>query len=263
MSKCVKKAFKILLALLIMIFFISFIYGQSKKKDLVASLALLPGLVDSPEKGSFVDLVKAIDKVYTEGTIKIEVYPFTRSINNVIKGKADFHLPNIRNPIIPESKLPFRYVNIPLGPAPMVIYSNIEKKITGKMINDALDKGGKFPYVIELAGGLQDSFPFPNIATNDILQSLKKVQGKRIDAVIFGPEEGDQIVKANKMKNIYRALWANLDDVITIPKGPRGDTANKILTDALLKLKRSGKLKKLHLKIHQPYNNWQPSKMGW
>ena len=68
--------------------------------DLKASIAQLPGLADSPEKGAFIDLVKAIDAAYKDGKITIGVYPFARSVNNVIDGFADFHIPNVRNPQI-------------------------------------------------------------------------------------------------------------------------------------------------------------------
>ena len=41
------------------------------------TIALIPGLIDSPEKGPFVEVVKAIASVYTGGKIKIETFPFS------------------------------------------------------------------------------------------------------------------------------------------------------------------------------------------
>jgi ABC-type uncharacterized transport system involved in gliding motility auxiliary subunit len=49
-------------------------------RDLRASMGLLPGLVDSPTEGAFVDLVRAIDDVYP-GHIEIHVFPMTRSLD--------------------------------------------------------------------------------------------------------------------------------------------------------------------------------------
>ena len=83
--------------------------------NLKASIAQLPVLSESPEKGIFVELVKALDEVYEEGTIEIEVYPFARSVENVLRGNADFHIPSFRNPVIPESSLPFAFVPEPMG----------------------------------------------------------------------------------------------------------------------------------------------------
>ena len=113
-------------------------------KDLNASLAFLPNILESPEEGVFIDLVKAIDDAYAGGEIKIRVYPFTRSMENVIQGKADFHLPMMRNTLIPEDSLPFRYATTKMGEVVMVLYSNRNKPVTPEMI-EKMKGGSKFP----------------------------------------------------------------------------------------------------------------------
>jgi ABC-type amino acid transport substrate-binding protein len=233
--------------------------------DLVATIAgPFPGLSDSPEKGEFISLVKAIDELYTGGKIKIGVYPFERSFNNVIEGKADLHIPNLRNPAVDSSKFPFAFVTEPIGPVSLVIYSHKDKVITRKMIDDAVKKGGKFPYVIELAGGMQDNFSFPNVATNDAAQSLQKIQNKRVDAFIWAQEDADFNLKSLKLNAVHREFYEDFDDVITIPKGPKAAQLDKLLSDILKKLKASGRLpKEVYVKVHLPYDNWQPVKMGW
>lgn len=236
-----------------------FTFSADGSINLIASLARLPKLVDSPNKGAFVELVKAIDDVYIDGSIEIQVYPFARSVNNVITGQADFHVPSLRNPVVSESKLPYRFVTERMGSVSFVIYSHVNKIITKEMIDGAIAKGGKFPYKIEVPAGLEKNFNFPVIASNKLDQSFKKVNSQRIDAILWAQEESDLTLRKLKFKTIHREFWRAFDDVIIIPKGEKGDRMNKILSDALLALKKSGRLEAIYSKIHRPYNDWQPS----
>jgi polar amino acid transport system substrate-binding protein len=231
--------------------------------DLLASMANLPGLAEPPGKGGFVELVKSLDEVYTDGTITIEIYPFSRSVQNVIDGKVDFHVPTLRNPVISEEKLPYRTVTESMGIVVFVCYSNIDNIITRKEIMEARDKGGKFPYVIDAPGGLEGNFTIPVIPSNDLSVSFQKLQNKRIDAVLWAQEESDLTVRELKLNKIYRSHYADFEDAIIIPKGPEGEKTDKILSKALKKIKASGRQQELYKDIHVPYQDWQPSKMGW
>ena len=71
------------------------------------------------------------------------------------------------------------------------------------------------------------------------------------------------VIRDLKLKSIYRAQLIDFEDGFVIQKGPAGDKADKILSDALRKLKASGKLQELYSKIHKPYDDWQPSQMNW
>ncbi len=258
-----KKIIRLILMFFLIIFSLYFINGINGSKDLIASLALIPGMADTPDKGLFVDFVKAIDEVYTEGKIKIEIYPFPRSVDNVIKGKADFHIPINVNPLLPASKQPFRYVTERYGKMVNVLYSNVNKPITKKEIDNALAAKGKFPYVIEAGAGAEDTFGFPIIPSGGLEQSLRKVDSKRIDAFLWAQEEADSLIRDLKLKSIYRARLIDFEDAILIQKGKAGDKVDKILSDAIKKLRASGKLNELYSKMHKPYDNWQPSQMGW
>jgi polar amino acid transport system substrate-binding protein len=246
-----------------LIFALLLVCNAAVSKDLNASLAQIPGLAETPDKGAFVDLVKEMGKVYKDGKIIIEVYPFARSINNIIEGKADFHIPCLENPAIDQSKLPYRFVTEKMGSVSFAIYSEAGKPITKKMIDEAVGKGGKFPYKIEVPRGTGDNFNFPNLPSDDVSQSLQKVSLKRIDAYVVAHDEGDAVLKSLKLKTIHRELWGDFIDGIIIQKGPKGDETDKILSDLLRKLKASGKLKEMHEKLHLPYDDWQPAKMGW
>lgn len=261
----IRRVLKEIILLSLLLLFVFLLHALKGSKDLVASLAELPGLADTPDKGAFVDLVKAMDEVYTAGKIKIVLYPFAHSVNNVIEGKADFHIPTVRNLKIDQSLKPYNTVKEKMGTVYFVIYSNIEKKITKKMLDDAIAniKKEAFPYKIEIPSGIESEFPFPGISQNSVEQGLKKVESKRIDALVWAQEEVDLTLKKLKIKNINRTLWMGFEDAIIIAKGPEGDKINKLLSDLLKKLQKLGRLEQIYSKIHLPYDDWQPSKMGW
>ena len=228
--------------------------GQNR--DLTISMAFLPDILENPDKGVFVDLVKAIDDVY-DGNIIRKVYPMARSIDNVTAGKADFHMPMIRNNVIPVDKLPYRYSTTKMGDVVFVIYSHKDNHITFEKIQQA--KNTKpFPYKIESMRGFADYFDFQIQESDALDSSMKKVDIKRIDAFIFAQEESDFTLKQLKLKNVHREKYQSFDDVFVIPKGDKGKEIDKILSECLLKLQKTGKLQELHKKVHLPYQKWQP-----
>lgn len=241
-------------------------YGKGGATDLIASLAELPGLADSPDKGAFVEIVKAIDAVYTDGHITIRLFPFARSVDNVITGQADFHIPSIRNSSIDQTRSPYGIVTEKMGSVSFVIYSHREKPLTKQMLDDAIrhtQGGASFPYAIEVPQGIENQFPFPAISSNYVYQSLRKVAANRIDALVWAQEETDLTLKRLKIGNIQREFWQSFDDVILISKGPAGNRINRILSNALNILNASGRLGELYSHIHRPYDDWQPFEMGW
>jgi ABC-type amino acid transport substrate-binding protein len=235
--------------------------SRAAGKDLNCTIAIIPGLSEPPGKGAFVDLAKAMAEVYTEGKINIELNPWGRSIDNVVKGKADFHIPNMRVPGVDESKIPFRFAKKEFGELVQVIYSNGQKVITKKMLDDAAAKwkadGKPFPYVIEVTGG--DQYPFPTVPTNDYSASFKKLALGRIDAILGAQEDCDKPLREMRLKDIHRAEWNHFQDVLVVPKGPHGDEVDRIVSDLLTKLEKSGKLQKIYSQLHGPYNDWQPA----
>lgn len=243
-------------------FWVSFLLfglnNDAESRDLKASLGYLPKILESPDKGAFVDLVKAIDSSYSDGQINIKVYPFPRSINNVITGNADFHLPMLRNNMVSEESLPYRYASAKMGKVVIVLYSNSDNPITKSMIDEALSTKEVFPYLIESNGGMQEYYKFPLKFSSAIEHSMKMVSSKRVGAALYAQEEGDFILKKLKIKNIHRSLYGVFDDVIVIPKTPAGDEIDRILSEKITELKSTGHWQYLHLKVHQPYQDWQP-----
>lgn len=231
-------------------------------RDLVATLAYIPGLAESQDEGTFVELVKAMDEVYP-GKITIGIYPFARSFNNLLNGEADFHLPAMRNPAVDEPKLPYRYVSEIIGKLSMVLLSNIEKPITKQMVLDAIAQGGPFPYKIEVNAGAEENCLFPAISAVNLESSMRKLQNGRIDAIWNAQEETDLVLKRLKLNKIRREFWGHFEDVIVIQKNRRGQEVDVILSAILQSLRQSGKLQSIYQKVHSPYDDWQPAAMGW
>lgn len=220
---------------------------------IIAHLGFLPGLIETSDKGLFIDLVKAIDEMYQEGEIEIRVYPIARAQMAVAKGKADINLPALINPAIDASALPYRFSSTPFGQVTHVLYSNINQPISAQMLSS--NRPAQDPLIIE---GVADFFPFPIRKTNAIEQSLNKLSLQRIDGFIWAQEEADIELKRLGLKNIHRENLGAFDDVFIVAKGARGDEMDAILTAAIEKLQKNGRLQTLYQKIHRPFNPWQP-----
>lgn len=231
-------------------------------RDLVISIAQLGELAESSEKGFFVDYFKALDEVYTEGKFTIKIYPFMRSLTNVISKTADAHVPIVKDDKINYDTMPFRFATKPMGTVAIVIYSSSNKPITKKMIEEAKNKR-PFPYRIELARGTESMYDFPTTPTSEMVGTMEKIKLGRADAYLSAQEEGDVVIRNNKWKWVHRELLEHKDDLIAIPSGPEGSEVDKILSDAITKLDQSGKSKLLREKIHVAYIEWQPANMAW
>ena len=235
---------------------------QANAKDLVVSMAFLPDILERPDKGAFVDIIRAIDDVYEDGVILRKVYPFPRSIQNVITGNADFHLPMIRNKIVSEESLPYSFTKEKMGDVCFVIYSHEDNPITFERIQK-LKNTKPFPLKIESEGGFLIYFDFPITESIGIENSLKKINLSRSDAFIFAQEETDFTLTRLKLKNIHRELYDSFDDVFLIPKGNKGKEIDAIISGCLRRLRASGRLETLYQKVHVPFQIWQPCEMGW
>ena len=247
-----------LFVFLVLVFshFINPAYG----KDLKASMAYLPQVLETTEKGVFSKMVKYIDDAYDGGKIIRDIYPFRRSIENIKKGKADFHIPLIKNPLINEKNLPFRYITSKVWDIVFIICSNRDAQISLADINRA-KKRAKFPYIIHTDRAHVNYFDFPIEGSSHVEGSLKQVATKRIDAFIFAQAECDFVIRKLEQKyknNIHRSLYKYFQGTIVIQKGPKGDIVDNILTKSFYKMEKNGQLQKLRDIIQGKYIEWQP-----
>lgn len=234
------------------VFFICAIVSSAPAKDLKASLPCpLAPLVESKDKGILVDLLKAMAEEYKGGKITWEVFPFKRSMENVEKGKYDFHMPQLVNPKISADKLPFQWSSDVIFKVVFALYTNKNnKEINPKNVSK---------YKIETELGTMDFFDFKVSGSPDIGSSLKKVDLGRIDGWIMAMPESDTALKKLQLKNIKRWEYAKYDVRIVLPKGPEGKETDKILSDLIKKLKANGKYQKIMGPIlDQKFDPWQP-----
>lgn len=233
--------------------------GSSVAKDLKASLAILPvhSEVDKNGKasGGFVEVVKAINDIYSQGNISIKLYPFARSLKNVETGKADFHLPLIKRQNIPLDTLPFAYATECMTQVSFVLYTRAD--------SSPINKSKLSQYNVETLRGHQQFFLFNIMEASTLEQGIKKLLSGRTDGFIMEQEAVDNYIRQNEIKNIRRVLYGQWDSCIVIPKGPKQKEIDKIISTSLRELKKSGRLQKITQKIHQPYSDWQPFLMNW
>jgi len=242
MSDFIRKT--ILLALI----FVIFSGISASARDLKASIAKMPVYAESKDKGVLVDFVKAIEAV-SGHHIEIEVSPFKLSMFLAKIGKADFHLPLIKNPVIREDTLDYDHSTETVFHVNFVLYFNKNKEINKDSLKD---------YYIETDAAHVEYFDFKIYPSPKIKTSLTKVNEGRIDGFIFADVASDPIVRENNLKNIRRQLYKVFEVKIVLPKGGRGGEIDGILTSAIKKLHESGRYKEIMDVINKPYENWQP-----
>lgn len=216
--------------------------------DYKASLPQMPVYSESKDKGVLVDLVKAMAKT-SGNNISIKVMPFTASVYMAQKGKVDFHMPLMKNDHISKDKLPFLYSTQSIFDVNFVLYT---KKGSGVTLKNVSTKN------IETDRAHTNYFKFKINPTNSIAKSLQKVHEGEIDGFIFADFATDPFLKESGFKDIKRELYKVFESKIVLPKTPRGEEVDKMLTSAINKLKSTGEYDKIMGIISQPYNDWQP-----
>lgn len=231
---------------------------ELQARDLRASLAIIPVHAekdsDGNPTGGFVELIRALDRVY-EGKISIELAPFSRSLANVVKGKADLHLPLIRHPDIPLATLGFAYASEPVTQVTFVLYTNADRP--------ALERDRLSAMRIETLRGHEQFFTFDVKSVSRISQGIDKVVKGRSDGFIMEQEAVDAYVRTGKFRNLRRTLFAVWDSCIVIPKGDEYADIDMAVSESLRRLKANGELEKIVASIHRPYEQWQPYETNW
>jgi polar amino acid transport system substrate-binding protein len=227
-------------------------------RDLRASLAIIPVHAqkdsDGNPTGGFVELIRALDRVY-EGKISIELAPFSRSLANVVKGKADLHLPLIRHPHIPLDTLGFAYASEPVTQVTFVLYTNADRP--------ALERDRLSAMRLETLRGHEQFFTFDVKGVSRITQGIDRVVKGRSDGFIMEQEAVDTYVRTGRLRNLRRTLFAVWDSCIVIPKGDEFADIDRAISESLRRLKANGELAKIVATIHRPYEQWQPYETNW
>ena len=216
-------------------------------KELVASIAVLP--VQAINE-TLEELIEAIARE-SEVKITITVVPFIRSLYNIKRGFADFHLPLIEPPEHVQKRLDYDFSTESIFHVNFVLYTNKNKKIDMKNLKD---------YAIETDRAHIDYFDFEVTPSSCVECSLKKLNAGRIDGFIFADSVTDAVIRENQdnFKNIHRQLYKVYDAKIVLPKGERGSEIDNMLTSAIQRLREKGELQKIVAPLEFPYDDWQP-----
>jgi len=230
-----------------------FLVGQAQARDIIVSLPLLPPLVETKDKGFLIDLVKAMAEEYKDGKIILSgIFPFPRSLDNVEKGRADFHMPFI-TPTDPK-RIPFTYSTEVIFKVMFILCTNKNNKdINPTNLNKyKIETDEAVKYILDA--------PIPNITGSPSIESsLQKVDMGRLDGWVMAMPETDMALKKLGLKNIKRWEYKKFDVKALMPLGEKGKEVDKILTDLIKKLRANGKYQKIMAPIlDQKYDNWQP-----
>lgn len=234
--------------LLFVLIFIVCSVSRARAEEYEGSIAQMPIYSESASHGIFIDLVRAMERA-SGHRIHVRVYPFIRSMDNVIKQAADFHLPFIKSEAFDEAELPFSYSTSTPFHVNFVLYTRKEGPVT-------LDNLPRFK--VETDRAHVQYFPFPTIASNSVEQSVKKLAAGRIDAFIFQDKTTDSVLRRLGYSNIKRTLFKRFECKFLVPKNDRGKEVDAMLTAVINQLDENGQLHEILGATDAPYDDWQP-----
>ncbi len=231
---------------------------EAQGKDIIVSVANIPGHTktgpDGKPTGGFIDLVKAMDDVYQEGTFHIlGVFPFKRSFANLKKGKADIHLPLIKTNETNQKGIVFS--SEPIAYLNDILYSNA--------MNPALDLTQLGQYTIDVLRGHGTLRGFKVNEISNLESGILKVANGRTDAFLMEQDAADAYIRKHQIKNIRRQLLRKLPVHIVYSSNSDIGEMDRIMTGIIKKLRKNGRLDVIMSVIHKPYDDWQPYKQKW
>ncbi len=206
--------------------------------------------IDKNDKvfGAYIDLIRELDRL-TNTETEIVVAPFQRSVRNLIRGEADYHIPLIEIPGTNLEELPYAFSTETLFQVAFVLYSNK---------NNPLDINKLHEYDISTDLAHVDFFPFPVKGTSCLSCAIEMVDRGRLDGFIFAQNEIDPFVRQFNLKNVYRQFYKNFNVKIIIPKGQAGKTIDAYFSKGIKILRQRGEYDKILAPIITPYIEWQP-----
>ena len=225
----------------------------AQPKKMTASLAIMPQSAERSDDGrlhgAYVDLIRALDRLYGTET-KMIVVPFKRSVRNLVAGLADIHIPLIKIPGMDTDSLPYAFSTATLFQVAFVLYSNSDRPLEMARLNE---------YEILTDSAHIEFFPFKVKGTHCLPCAIKMVAAGRIDGFIFAQNEIDPYIREFKLTNVRRQLYRNFDVKILIPKGEAGKAIDHYLTEGINTLRERGEYDKLLAPVLAPYKDWQPT----
>jgi hypothetical protein len=247
---------------------------QLGQHDLLVSLPNIAPLAyeeNGVKKGSLVELVAAMDRIYQTqgveiaGTLKkgriilTGIYPFKRSIEYVADGYTDFHIPYLVNPHtsieylerelgITYSSVIHQYGNFPLYATKEFasLLPEFEQQI-GKKVSQ-LSSREDFKHfdeflqqhniTIEVDRAHTHFYPFTTEPSSHSIFSLKKLVARRIDGYIHNMQECDMELRVNKLDttNIEKIEFMKIVSRMIVSATEKGKETDEIISRLAWKL---------------------------
>lgn len=221
----------------------------------------VPGQLRADGSGAMSALLRGIAERYTEGQMRFGVLPRNRVLQALRDGSTDFGFPLLQTPVATTSIDPtgFRYGRFPVGRVSFVIYSRRASPLKRADLDAAVQNplAPAFPWRIAALPVFDWGFPTERMLDPGVTDWQRLAAG-RIDAIVYGQEGGDQLLRQSGATGLQRAHFGDLHDVLGFPLGARGEFVEAALDRTLKRMQREGLLAPLQAKVHRPWNPWQP-----
>ncbi|MCB5196911.1 hypothetical protein [Deefgea salmonis] len=212
----------------------------------------LPGILENSKTGPFPELIAVINQFYPAGKIDFSLEPVKRVYLDINNKNADFRFPTMKIKDGAKNAAPYQYSKEMLGKVTFVLYTNKKQIIPKEQVTQA---NNDTKLLIEAPPA---DWGFPTRSVVNLEQSLKKLNAGRIAGVLWAQEESDYLIKKLKLHQIHRAHFEDYPDVLFFSCNERGDFVNDAISKAIKAARDSGALEKAYVKVHKPYQDWQP-----
>ncbi|WP_019099956.1 hypothetical protein [Chromobacterium haemolyticum] len=222
------------------------------RPDLHGIAVFLPQLLENNQTSPFAELLHVVARHYKEGKISFSIEPVKRVYMDTSDKNADFRFPIMKLREGADDATPYQFTKEMLGKVTFVLYTHKNKPLDRE---DVLRMANLAKYDIE-APPVNWGFPSKSVVNLEL--SLKKLNLGRVDGVLWAQEEADYLVRKFKLSNIHRARFDDYPDVFFLNCNRRGDFVHQALNRAIRAARASGELQKAYVKVHKPYQDWQP-----
>lgn len=204
-----------------------------------------------PEHGSYHarKLIEEMRLVH-KGSIELEELPVKRSVIGIINGKADFYYPILKPLNNVKKKFDYDISSVTVSSVIYAVY--VHKSNKNIQVHNLQD------FTIEGENGHTDFFDFKVHSSSCVRCSFLKVDQGRIDGYIYPAVWGDEIIKSLKLKNVESYYFDTYELKFALPKGQRGKSPDRTLSDLIKKMKSTGSYHKIFKQMDESNKSWKP-----
>ena len=188
-------------------------------------------------------LARAIAREWPEG--EATVLPpesFEKSIDAVVKGRADVHFPLMQSPARSDDELPYRYSSFTLSETPFALYVRKgERRIDPAHLTIAALAQFRIETDRAHAGLFYGKFR----EADSIESGLRRVDAGQIDGFLFSTYSTDPIVARLKLAKLVRIPYRRVQDKMVLPRGADGAELDEKLGLIIDRLRDSGEYRRI------------------